>query len=424
MVINILNIINKLIWGITTILLSISGLYFGKKLNYIQFNIKDMFKGFKRNGREKVSPFETLMLTLGARIGVGSLAGVALSIYIGGPSTIFWMWVATFLVVPNAYVESYLAVLYHQKKDEIYNGGPSYYISKGLNNKFLGSIYAFLILITYIFGFLTIQSNTISKSFEIFNVSQILVGVCLAIITGLVIIKGTKGIISVSSKIMPFIGFVYLGSCILIIISNINLLPIILKEIITNVFDIKSIGGGIIGSLIVGFQRGIFSNEAGVGSGAIAAATVDNDDARGQGMIQMLGIYFTTLILCTLTAIVIMMTEYDSMIFENINGIEITQYALTYHLGNFGEMILIFTIFIFAFSTIISGYYYGESSLRFLKKGVTKIDIILLKMVTLFLLIVGSISNSSILWNIVDILIAIMAVINTYALFKLRRKVR
>lgn len=423
MVISILNVINKLIWGITTIILSISGIYFSKKLNFIQFKFKDMFKGFKKSGRENVTPFETLMLTLGARIGVGSLAGVALSIYIGGPGTIFWMWIATFLVVPNAYVESYLGVLYHQKEKGIYSGGPSHYISKGLHKKWLGNIYALLILATYIFGFLTIQSNTISKSFEFLNVSPILVGVCLATITAMVIIKGTTGIISASSKIMPFIGVVYLGSCFLIIINNVNLLPIILKDIITSAFNVKALGSGVITSLIIGFQRGIFSNEAGVGSGAIAAATVDNDDARGQGMIQMLGIYFTTLILCTLTAIVIMMTQYSSLIIEKINGIELTQYALAYHLGDFGEIILILTIFIFAFSTIISGYYYGENSLCFLKKHVTKIDIMLLKGVTLLLLIIGSVSNSAILWNIVDILIAIMTIINTYALFKLRRKV-
>jgi AGCS family alanine or glycine:cation symporter len=355
---------------------------------------------------------------------VGSLAGVALSIYIGGPGSIFWMWIATFLVVPNAYAESYLGVLYHQKEEDIYIGGPSYYISKGLNNKWLGNVYAFLVLIAYIFGFLTIQSNTISKSFELFNIPPILVGIALAITVAMVLIKGAKGIISVSSKIMPFIGIIYLGSCFFIIMNNINLLPIILNDIITSAFNVKSLGSGVITSLIIGFQRGIFSNEAGVGSGAIAAATVDNDNARGQGMIQMLGIYFTTLILCSLTAIVIMMTKYSSAMFKNVNGIELTQYALTYHLGTLGEIILVLTIFIFAFSTIISGYYYGENSLRFLKKRVTKIDIILLKLVTLFLLIIGSISKSSILWNTVDILVAIMAIINTYALFKLRKKLK
>jgi len=425
MVINILTVINRILWGITTILLIISGVFFSKKLKWLQFNLKDMLKGFKKSGTEKVSPFETLMLTLGARIGVGSLAGVALAIYIGGPGTIFWMWIATIIVVPNAYVESFLGVLYHEKKDGMYQGGPSYYIGNGLNKKWLGKIYALLVIVTYIFGFLTIQSNTIAKSFETFGgLNPLVTGILLALLTGYIIMKGTKNIIDVSSKIMPFIGILYLGVSFYVIITNINLLPIVLKNIIVEAFNFKSAGVGVLTTFIIGFQRGIFSNEAGIGSGAIAASTVDNDDAKGQGMIQIAGIYFTTLILCTLTAITIMMSNYTSINISDINGIEITQYALNCHLGFIGEIILIVTIFIFAFSTIISGYYYGENSLRFLKKNIKKRHILILQIVTVGLLIIGSISNSSILWNLVDILIAIMGIINIYAIFKLRDKVK
>ena len=424
MVINILTTINRILWGIVTLLLLISGVYFTQKLKFIQFKFKDMFKGFKKNDNNEVSPFETLMLTLGARIGVGSLAGVALSIYMGGPGTIFWMWIATFIVAPNAYVESYFGVLYHRKQEQINRGGPSYYINDGLKQKWLAKVYALLVIITYIFGFLTIQSNTIAKSFQILEVHPLLIGIILSIVTGYIIMKGAKKIISVSSKIMPLIGIIYLGTCIFIICQNYSILPKIIKEIIQSAFNVRAVSGGIVSSFIIGFQRGIFSNEAGVGSGAIAAATVDNDDARGQGMIQMIGIYFTTLILCTMTAIVIMMSRYASISFDNINGIEITQYALTYHLGSFGDFVLLITIFIFAFSTIISGYYYGENSLRFLKKEVSKRNIFLLQILTMILLILGSVANPLLLWNLVDILIAIMAIINVYALFKLRKKVK
>lgn len=417
--------INKLLWGITSLVLILSGIYFSKKLKFLQFNIKDMIKGFKGDKREKVTPFETLMLTLGARIGVGSLAGVALAIYIGGPGTIFWMWISTLIVVPNAYAESFLGVLFHDKKDGIYQGGPAYYIKDGLKKNKLANLYALLVIITYIFGFLTIQSNTIAKSFQTFmNINPLVVGIILAIITGNIIMKGAQKIINVSSKIMPFIGILYVGASLYIIINNISLLPSIIGEIVGDALNFKTFGIGTITSLIIGFQRGIFSNEAGVGSGAIAAATVDNNDARGQGMIQMMGIYFTTLVLCTLTAIIIMMSDYSSMVSGNINGIEITQYALNYHMGFLGEIILIITIFIFAFSTIITGYYYGENSLKFLKNKTSKKDIIFLKVITLVLLIIGSITDSAILWNAVDICIAIMAIINIYALFKLRDKIK
>lgn len=384
-----------------------------------------MIKGFKSNPGEKVSPFETLMLTLGARIGVGSLAGVALAIYIGGPGTIFWMWVATIIVVPNAYVESFLGVMFHEKKDGYFQGGPAYYISKGMGNKHLAKFYAILVLIAYIFGFSTIQANTIARSFENFNNSNpLMIGIFVAVITGYIILKGTKNIIDVSAKIMPFIGILYVSVSMLIILSNISLIPIILKNIVSQALNFKAVGIGMFVPFIIGFQRGIFSNEAGIGSGAIAAATVDNNDAKGQGMIQIAGIYFTTLILCTLTAFIIMMSNYQIGNLNNINGIELTQYALDYHLGLFGEVVLMITIFIFAFSTIISGYYYGENSLRFLKKDTNKKDIVILKMITIVLLIIGSITNSLILWNIVDVFIAIMGIINIYSIFKLRDKVK
>ena len=417
--------INKLLWGITTILLIGSGLYFSKKLKFIQFNIKEMIKGFKGSKDEKVSPFNTLMLTLAARIGVGSLAGVALAIYIGGPGTIFWMWISTLIVVPNAYVESFLGVLYHEKKDGFNQGGPSYYISKGLKKEKLAKLYAILIIVCYIFGFLTIQSNTISKSFSnLMGITPIVTGIIVAIITGLVIFKGVKGIIDVSSKIMPFIGILYVVMSCYILVVNIDQIPRVITLIVTEAFNYKSMGIGIITPFIIGFQRGIFSNEAGIGSGAIAAATVDNDDAKGQGMIQMAGIYFTSLVLCTLTALIIMLSDYNNIIFSNINGIELTQYALNYHLGPFGEILLLITIFIFAFSTIISGYYYGENSLKFLKKQVSKKDIISLKTITILLLIIGSVINPMFLWNSVDIFIAIMGIINIYAIIKLRNKVK
>lgn len=425
MVIIILSNINKILWGITTTLLIITGLFFSKKLKLIQFNFKEMFKGLKKNKNEKISPFETLMLTLGARIGVGSLAGVALAIYIGGPGTIFWMWISTIIVAPNVYVESFLGVLFHEKKNDIYEGGPSYYISKGLNKKWLAKLYSILVIVTYIFGFLAIQSNTISKSIEIFiDLKPLVTGIILAFVTGVIILKGKKNIINVSSKIMPFIGILYLGVSIFVIVLNISLLPNILKEIVVGSFNFKSFGTGFLASFIIGFQRGIFSNEAGIGSGAIAASSVDNDDYKGQGMLQIAGIYFTTLILCTLTAIMIMMSNYNCINLTNINGIEITQYALNYHLGYFGEVILIITIFIFAFSTILSSYYYGESSLRFIKNRVSKLDILILQIITICLIIIGSISNSSMLWDFVDILIAIMGIINAYSLYKLRNKVK
>lgn len=419
-----LSIINKLLWAITTVLLIASGIYFSKKLNFLQFNIRKMLRGFKGKSSEKISPFKTLMLTLAARIGVGSLAGIALAIYAGGPGTIFWLWVSTIIVSPNAYVESFLAVFFHKKRNNKYNGGPSYYIEQGLNKKRLAKLYAVLVFVIYIFGFLTIQSNTIAKSFENFNNSNpLVVGVIVAILTWLTIFKGSESIISISSKIMPFIGMLFITVSGYILVINIKMLPNVLYLIVSEAFNIKAMGIGIVVPFIIGFQRGIFSNEAGVGTGAIAAATVDNNDASGQGMIQILGIYFTSLVLCTLTALIILLSDYNINNFQNINGIELTQYALNYHLGSLGDIILLITIFIFAFSTIISGYYYGESSLEYLSGSVNNKHY-LLKGLTVVLLVIGSVVEPNILWNFVDIGISIMAIINIYALIKLRDKIK
>lgn len=424
MVIIILSSINKLLWGLTTIFLILSGIYFSNKLKFLQFNIKRMLKGFKSDENESVSPFKTLMLTLAARIGVGSLAGIALAIYIGGPGTIFWLWISTIIVVPNAYVESFLAVMFHEKRCNKNVGGPSYYIDKGLKNQKLSKLYAILVFVTYIFGFLTIQSNTIAKSFQNFNNSNpLVIGLIVAFIAGATIFKGAKSIINMSSKIMPFIGVFFVVVSGYILITNIEQLPQVIYLIISEAFNIKSLGIGIITPFIIGFQRGIFSNEAGVGSGAIAAATVDNNDARGQGMIQILGIYFTSLILCTLTAFIILLSDYNINVFQNINGIELTQYALRYHLGSFGDIILLITIFVFAFSTIISGYYYGENSIDYLIHNYNSKHYTL-KILTILLLIAGSVIKPKVLWNFVDIGIAIMALINIYAILKLRDKVK
>lgn len=424
MVIIILESVNKILWGITTILLIISGSYFSKKLNFIQFNVIEMIKGFKENSKGKISPFKSLMLTLAARIGVGSLAGIALAIYIGGPGAIFWLWISTIIVVPNAYAESFLGVLFHTKKRGIYAGGPHYYIERGLKKRMLAKIYAILVFVTYIFGFLPIQSNTIAKAFQNFNnVNPIVMGFVIAIITGMIIFKGTESIINVSSKIMPFIGVVYVFISTWILIINFYRLPYVFISIIREAFNIKTMGVGIVMPFIIGVQRGIFSNEAGVGTGAIAASTVDNNDAKGQGMIQIAGIYFTSLVLCTLTALIILLSDYNMVVFKNINGIELTQYALNQHLGFLGEIVLLITIVIFAFSTIISGYYYGESSLEYLKKNNKKNNLII-KFITILLLVLGSILKANTIWNFVDIGIALMAIINIYALIKLRNKIK
>lgn len=421
---NMIEIINKILWGIATFFLIGSGIYFTFQLHFVQFKFKEMFKGFQNKENSKISPFQSLMMATAARIGVGSLAGVALAIYVGGIGSIFWLWISAILTAPNAFVESCLGVIYREKDGEYYKGGPAYYIDKGLGKKGLAKLYAVLIIAAYIFGFLTIQSNTITTSITTkLAVNPLIVGIIIAVLAGWIIVKGVKGIADATGKLVPVMGLGYLVVALFIIFSNLELIPNILIAIIKEAFQVKSAGVGILTSFIIGVQRGIFSSEAGLGSGAIASSTSDTNNPTGQGLIQILGIYFTSLVICTSTALIILTSNYQTLSLQNINGIEITQYALSYHLGSVGEWVLMVSIALFAFSTIITGYYYGESNLEYLYPNYKPVHILLLKSMTLLLLLYGSMASADILWKIVDIFVALMAIINIYALIKMRKDI-
>lgn len=418
-------IINKILWAITTALIIISGIYFTIKLKGVQFKFKDIFNSLKKesNNNDEITPFETLTIALAGRIGVGSLAGVALSIYIGGIGTIFWMWITAFLCAPNAFAESLLGVLYHKKSDDgIYVGGPAYYIKDGMKKKKLARIYAILIIIAYIFGFLSIQSNTITKSItDVLNIEPFLIGIVITVITALIIFKGVKGIIKTASKLVPVMSLIYIGVSLFIIIININKIPMLLINIIKQAFNFKALGMGVFSSFIIGMQRGIFSNEAGIGTGAIASATASTNNSVKQGLLQVLGVYFTTLVICTITAFVIMLSDYSDLSFINLNGIEITNYAFSYFIGSLGHLTVIISIILFAFSTIIAGYYYGEASLKFLNKNSNLVTI--LKITTLLILLFSSAISATLLWDFVDLFVAILGIINIIALIYLRKDI-
>lgn len=421
-----LNIINKLVWAIATALIFMSGIYFTVKLKGVQFHFKEMFKNLLKKEKKVrgITPVQSFLMTLGSRIGVGSIAGVSLALYIGGPGSIFWMWISAFLAASTTFSETVLGIIYRKKDGNDYKGGPSYYIKDGLNNYFLGGVYAILILLSYVLGFVGIQGNTITKStLEIINLPSFLIGIMLVIITSFIIYGGLKKIASFSSKLVPFMTLLYIGIAIFISIKNINLIPNIFKTIITSAFTLKSVYGGFFYCLIIGIQRGIFSNEAGLGTGSITSSTSSTNIPASQGYIQVLGIYVTTLLICTATAIIVMTSNYNELVLSDINGIEITQYAFKYHLGNFGNILLFVSVLLFSFTTILTGYYDGESSLKYFFEKIKPIHLNILKMISLLVLFLGCILPSTFIWSFVDILVAFLAIINIYALFKLRKDV-
>ena len=417
-----LKIIDGILWAIATIFIVYSGIYYTIKLKFVQFRIKDMIINlFPKKTKKGITPFESLMIVLGGRIGVGSIAGIALSIYLGGIGSIFWLWLIGILSAPSAFAETVLGVKYQNKtKDEIF-GGPSYYL-KALNKNKLSRLYSYIIIFSYIGGFLSIQANTITTSITTYlNIPSIIIGIILGIISLYIILGGIKNISNVSKYLVPIMTLIYVITSLIIVILNINLIPNILKNIFIEAFNFKSLGFGILESMIIGIQRGIFSNEAGLGTGAIAASTVETDFPARQGFVQMIGIYITTFLICTSTAIVILSTDISGN--NIINGIELTQQAFINHLGNFGNIVVIISIILFAFSTVLSGYYDGEASMKFLFPNISKRKILILKIITFLVIIIGSITKANILWNIVNILTALLAIINIYAIMKLKNKV-
>lgn len=422
-----IEITNKILWGVATAFIIWAGIYFSFKLKFIQFDLKKIIKyTFKKETKKGLNSFSTLMLTLAGKIGVGSIAGVALAIYIGGLGTIFWMWVIALISAANTYAETYVGIVYNEIDEEnIFKGGPSYYIKNGLKKNILAYICAIIIIGCYLFGFIPIQANTITKSInEIAYINPTIIGLILCFFSAIIIFGGIKKISKAANKIVPLMTLLYLIIAIYIIVNNINIIPDIFISIFKSAFNTKAFTTGFITTLIIGIQRGIFANESGLGTGSIASSTINTNEPYKAGYVQMLGIYIATFLICTSTAIIIATSDYSNINFYDVNGIEITQYAFNYHLGIFGNILIIISIILFAFSTILTGYYYIESNLKFFNNNISNTKLFIAKLITLIFLFIGCIISSKKLWNIVDILIAILAIINIYSLLKLKNKIK
>lgn len=417
--------INNILWIGASILILISAFYYTFKLRFIPFHFKQMAKSLFQKVDKGIKPYQTLMMVLAGRIGVGSIAGVALAIYLGGKGSIFWMWIISFLSAANCFAETCLGILYKEKDEgDLYKGGPSYYLKKGLNYRKLGNMYAIIVLISYLFGFLGIQANTITKSaLEFIHISPIIIGFIIIVVTSFIIFGGLQSIANTTSKLVPIMTIGYIGIAFYICFQNIEKIPNILIEIVKDAFQLKPFISGFIPTLLIGIQRGIFSNEAGLGTGTIASSTVNTENACMQGYLQMIGIYITTILICTSTALIILTCPYKQIQLEDINGIEITQFAFHHHLGTIGNIFLFITILLFSFSTILTGYYDGESSLKYFYKKIKPAYLFVLKGITLIVLLIGSFISSNLLWNLVDILISLLAFINIFALLKLKKDI-
>ena len=411
------------IWIIATILLVYGGLYYSLALKFPQLQLKTIIKSLKVKTTSGISTKSSLSMSLAARIGVGSLSGVALAIYYGGPGSIFWIWIVGIVCSVNTFVECYLGLKYQSIDSDNVEGGPAFYILKGLNNKMLSKIYAIAVIITYIVGFISIQSNTIVVALTNYtNLRQVTIGLLLVLLVSLSIRRGLKRISEITEKIITCITIIYVCMIMFVFFKYLNIIPNILGIILKSAFGIRPFSGGILSTLLIGIQRGVFSTESGLGTSSIASSCSCTKDKLSICFSQVLGIYFTVFVISTSTAIMILTSDYTNQVFENINGIELTQYAFSYHMGVFGIVILVISVILFAYSTIIAGYYYGESNMNFLLKK--RKYLVLLRLFTLIVVFLGSIVKPNFLWNVVDFLIAILAIINMYSILRLSKEVK
>ena len=370
----------------------------------------------------RISSFQAFMVSLASRVGTGNLAGVATAIVVGGPGAIFWMWVMALIGSVNTFIECTLAQLFKSRGKDSFIGGPAWYITKGLHKRWFACIFAVAIIAQFGLTNNMVQANTISSAFgEAFRIPPVLMAIALCMLSLAVVFGGIQRISKVCSYIVPFMALAYLGIALWIVVTNITAIPKVLGIIVGSAFGFRQAAGGAVGmAILMGFKRGIFSNEAGEGSAPNAAATADISHPVKQGLIQTLGVFTDTLVVCTCTALIILCSGlYDS----GANGIELTQAALSHHIGPAGKFIVAICIFFFAFSSVIGNYYYGECNITFLCNGWKHSGkaIFAYRLILGVLIFVGSLMTIELVWALVDFCMVIMTVCNLIAILLLGR---
>lgn len=425
-------LVNDFIWSYILIaMLIVIGLYFTFRTKFVQFgNIKEMFKllgegsSSKDKSKNEVSSFQAFCIGTASRVGTGNLAGVASAIAIGGPGAVFWMWLIALIGSASAFIESTLAQIYKVKDGDNFRGGPAYYMEKGLKKRWMGVAFSILIIMCFGFAFNSVQSNTITAAFNsAFGINKLFLGALITIASAIIIFGGVKSIAKISTIIVPVMAVAYILVALFIIITNITELPSVFKMIFANAFGVKQvIGGGMGAALLNGIKRGLFSNEAGMGSAPNAAATATVSHPVKQGLIQTLGVFTDTLIICTCTAFIVLLSS-DTLVqhaatnnipIADIAGIEVTQIAISSKVGSWGQYFIAFCIFFFAFSSIIGNYYYGETNIQFI--STKKIYLYLYRVLVIGMVLFGSVASMQFVWSIADVFMGLMAILNLIAI--------
>ncbi|QQZ08644.1 alanine/glycine:cation symporter family protein [Heyndrickxia vini] len=410
---------NTVLWSYILIIMLIGlGLYFTFRTKFVQFRmIGEMIRllGEGAKGDKKgVSSFQAFCISTASRVGTGNLAGVAIAITTGGPGAVFWMWLIALIGSASAFVESTLAQIYKVKDGDTFRGGPAYYMHKALNARWMGIIFAVLISITFGLAFNSVQANTITSAFnQSFGINKSLIAIVLTIITAIIIFGGIKRIAKVAELMVPFMAGAYILIALFIMVTNITEIPHVFKLIFESAFGIKEVAGGAIGAAMLnGIKRGLFSNEAGMGSAPNAAATAEVSHPVKQGLIQSLGVFVDTLLICSSTAFIILLSgQYTS---KEQDGIILTQNALETSLGSWAGIFVAIIVLLFAFSSIVGNYYYGESNIDFIKNS--KVWLNIYRIAVVGMVAFGSLASLKFVWSLADLFMALMAIINLIAI--------
>lgn len=407
--------------NILIILLVAAGLYFTCRTKFVQIRLlpEAIRLIAEKSDKNSVSSFQALMISTASRVGTGNIAGVATAISLGGAGSIFWMWILALIGAASAFAESTLAQLYKVRDGNSFRGGPAYYIQKALGKRWLGIIFAILLILCFAYGFNALQSYNVGSSIEYYfgdNYSNswipLVVGGVLAIATAFVIFGGVHRIGIISSVIVPIMALLYIAAGLYISLANLNRIPHIFQTVFQQAFDFKSIFGGLAGScLIYGAKRGLFSNEAGMGSAPNAGATADVDHPAKQGLVQMVSVFIDTLLICTTTAMMLMVYDLNPV---DKKGMPYVQQAINSEFGEWGIHFITISVILFAFSSLIGNYCYAESNLKFIKDN--KLLLFLFRCSVIVSIFAGALASFDTVWSIADILMGLMAIVNIIAI--------
>lgn len=402
------------------------GLYFTIRLRALQFlHFGEMIRcirGARGTDAAGISPFQAMCTTLASRVGTGNIAGVAVALYLGGPGAIFWMWVVALVGMATAFAESTLAQLYKTvNEDGQYRGGPAFYISKGLGLPWLGAIFCVFLIFAFGLVFNAVQANSIAEAFEgAYGLPRVGVGLVLAALAGIVIFGGIRQIARVAELTVPFMAAAYVLLALFIVVTNISAVPGVLSDIVLSAFGLREAAGGITGgvmaALLNGVKRGLFSNEAGMGSApnAAANATPHPHHPASQGFVQSFAVFVDTIVICTATALMILLAgilEPGS----GLTGTPLTQAAMAVHIGDWGNDFIAIAILFFAYTSIIANYAYAENAMNFLRLG-NRLGLTAIRSLVLVMVVWGSVQPAVTVFEVADASMGLMASINLVAI--------